>query len=277
LPTSRGRTEGDIRIGVSGWRYPPWRGIFYPKGLPQRDELRYASGRLNSVEINGSFYALQRPRSFHAWYEQTPDDFVFAVKGPRFITHMKKLADVDAPLANFFSSGLLALRHKLGPVLWQLPPTLPFDAARMDAFFARLPRTTAEAAYLARRHDERMKDRAWTGTDADRPLRHAVEVRHPSFETPAFLDVSRAHNVAVVLADSPGRWPVIREATADFRYARLHGAQELYASGYDEPALDEWAATIRSWSPADIYIYFDNDAKAYAPRDAMALTARLSG
>jgi len=275
LPTSRGRTEGDIRIGVSGWRYPPWRGIFYPKGLPQRDELRYASERLNSVEINGSFYALQRPQSFHAWYEQTPDDFVFAVKGPRFITHMKKLADVDAPLANFFSSGLLALGQKLGPVLWQLPPTLPFDAARMDAFFARLPRTTAEAAYLARRHDERMKDRAWTGTDADRPLRHAVEVRHPSFETSAFLDVSRAHNVAVVLADSPGRWPVIREATADFRYARLHGATELYTSGYDDEALDEWAATIRSWSLADVYVYFDNDAKAYAPRDAMALAARL--
>jgi uncharacterized protein YecE (DUF72 family) len=147
----------------------------------------------------------------------------------------------------------------------------------MDAFFAQVPRTTAEAAYLARRHDERMKDRAWTGTDADRPLRHAVEVRHPSFETSAFLDVSRAHNVAVVLADSPGRWPVIREATADFRYARLHGAQELYASGYDDTSLDEWATTIRSWSPADVYVYFDNDAKAYAPRDAMALTVRLRG
>jgi uncharacterized protein YecE (DUF72 family) len=277
LPTSRAPTDREIRVGISGWRYPPWRGVFYPKGLPQREELRYASERLNSVEINGSFYALQRPQSFRAWYEQTPDDFVFAVKGPRFITHLKKLADVDAPLANFFSSGLLALGRKLGPVLWQLPPTLPFDTARMDAFFARLPRTTAEAAYLARRHDERMKDRAWTGTDADRPLRHAVEVRHPSFETSAFLDVSRAHNVAVVLADSPGRWPVIREATADFRYARLHGAQELYESGYDEPALDEWATTIRSWSPADVYVYFDNDAKAYAPRDAMALTARLSG
>ena len=265
----------EIRIGISGWRYPPWRGRFYPKGLPQRDELRYASERLNTVEINGSFYSLQRPQSFRAWYEQTPDGFVFAVKGARFITHMKKLSDVDAPLANFFASGVLALREKLGPVLWQLPPTLPFDADRIEAFLARLPRSTSEAAYLARRHDERLTGRSWTGTDADRPIRHAVEVRHPSYETPAFLDALRAHGVAVVLADSPGRWPLIRTATADFRYLRLHGAEELYTSGYDDESLDGWAASIESWTPADVYVYFDNDVKAYAPRDAMALTARL--
>ena len=168
------------------------------------------------------------------------------------------------------------MREKLGPVLWQLPPTLPFDADRLDAFLAQLPRSTAEAAYLARRHDERMKDRAWTGTDTDRALRHAVEVRHPSYETAAFLDVMRRHSVAVVLADSPGRWPVIRDATADFRYARLHGAKELYASGYDDASLDGWAATIRGWAPDDVYVYFDNDAKAHAPRDAMALTTRLT-
>ena len=265
----------EIRIGISGWRYPPWRGRFYPKGLPQRDELRYAAERLNTVEINGSFYSLQRPESFRAWYEQTPLGFVFAVKGARFITHMKKLADVDGPLANFFASGLLALREKLGPVLWQLPPTLPFDADRIAAFLAKLPRSTAEAADLARRHDERMTGRAWIDADGDRPLRHAVEVRHPSYETPAFLDVLRAHGVAVVLADSPGRWPVIRQATADFRYARLHGAEELYASGYDDDSLQRWAAAIRSWAPADTYVYFDNDVKAYAPHDAMALSAKL--
>lgn len=275
MPTSPGRTERQLRIGISGWRYPPWRGRFYPKGLPQRDELRYAAQRLNSIELNGSFYSLQRPESFRAWYEQTPDGFVFSVKGARFITHMKKLADIDAPLANFFASGVLALRDKLGPVLWQLPPTLPFDAARIDGFLARLPRTTAEAAYLARRHDARLAGRSWTGTDADRPLRHAVEVRHPSYETAAFLDVLRAHHIAVVLADSPGRWPVIRAATAEFRYVRLHGAEELYTSGYDDAALDEWAAAIRGWAPADVYVYFDNDVKAYAPRDAMALTAKL--
>jgi uncharacterized protein YecE (DUF72 family) len=265
----------EIRIGISGWRYPPWRGRFYPKGLPQRDELRYASERLNTVEINGSFYSLQRPESFRAWYDQTPPGFVFAVKGARFITHMKKLADVDAPLANFFASGLLALREKLGPVLWQLPPTLPFDAVRVAAFLAKLPRSTAEAGYLARHHDERMTGRAWVDADADRPLRQAVEVRHPSYETPAFLDLLRAHNVAVVLADSPGRWPVIRQATADFRYARLHGAEELYASGYDDESLQRWAAAIRDWAPADTYVYFDNDVKAYAPHDAMALRAKL--
>jgi uncharacterized protein YecE (DUF72 family) len=265
----------EIRIGISGWRYPGWRGVFYPKGLPQRDELRYAAQRLNTVEINGSFYSLQRPESFRAWYEQTPPGFLFAVKGARFITHMKKLADIDAPLANFFASGLLALREKLGPVLWQLPPTLPFDAARMAAFLAKLPRSTAEAAYIARRHDERMTGRAWTGTEGDQPLRHAVEVRHASYDTPGFLDVLRVHGVAVVLADSPGRWPVIREATADFRYARLHGAETLYTSGYDEESLEQWAAAIRSWAPADTYVYFDNDVKAYAPRDAMALGAKL--
>jgi uncharacterized protein YecE (DUF72 family) len=265
----------EIRIGISGWRYAGWRGVFYPKGLPQRDELRYAAQRLNTVEINGSFYSLQRPESFRAWYDQTPQGFVFAVKGARFITHMKKLADIETPLANFFASGLLTLREKLGPVLWQLPPTLPFDAARMAAFFAKLPRSTVEAAYLARRHDERMTGRAWTGTEGDRPLRHAVEVRHPSYDTPGFLDILRAHSVAVVLADSPGRWPVIREATADFRYARLHGSEELYTSGYDDESLEQWAAAIRSWAPADTYVYFDNDVKAYAPRDAMALSAKL--
>src|SRR5262249_6831947 len=149
------------------------------------------------------------------------------------------------------------------------------EADRMEAFLARLPRSTAEAAYLARRHDERLTGRSWTGTDADRPLRHAVEVRHPSYECTAFMDVMRAHDAAGVLAGSPGGWPVIRAATAGFRYVRLHGAEELYASGYDDESLDGWAALIRDWAPADVYAYFDNDAKAYAPRDAMALTARL--
>jgi uncharacterized protein YecE (DUF72 family) len=197
------------------------------------------------------------------------------VKGARFITHMKKLHDVDEPLANFFASGLLCLCEKLGPVLWQLPPSLPFHPDRIGEFLAQLPRSTAEAAYLARRHNPRLAGRVWTGTDEDRPLRHAMEVRHPSYETPAFLDLLRAHDVAVVLADSPGRWPVIRQATAGFRYVRLHGAQELYASGYDNAALDRWASAIEGWAPDDVYVYFDNDAKAYAPRDAMALADKI--
>ncbi|HEX9231773.1 MAG TPA: DUF72 domain-containing protein [Jatrophihabitantaceae bacterium] len=266
---------GEIRIGISGWRYPPWRGEFYPKGLPQRDELRYAASRLNSIEINGSFYSLQRPQSYRSWYEQTPDGFVFAVKGSRFITHMMRLRDSGTVLPNFFASGLLALREKLGPVLWQFPPTLQFDAEVLDAFLSRLPRTTAEAAYLARRHDDRLTDRAWTGVDADRPLRHAIEVRHPSFEAQRFTEVLREHGVAAVLADAGGRWPTIREATADFGYLRLHGADELYASGYDDAALTEWAAVITELAPRDVYVYFDNDAKVRAPFDAMALAAKL--
>ena len=266
---------GEIRIGISGWRYPPWRGAFYPTGLPQRDELRYAASRLNSIEINGSFYSLQRPQSYRSWYEQTPDGFVFAVKGARFVTHMMRLRNAETVLPNFFASGLLALREKLGPVLWQLPPTLQFDAELLDAFLAQLPRTTAEAAYLARRHDGRLTGRAWTGVDADRPLRHAVEIRHPSYQTPAFAEVLRAHGVAAVLADAGGRWPTIREQTADFGYLRMHGAEELYASGYDEPALTGWAAVVTQLAPRDVYVYFDNDAKVRAPFDAMSLAAKL--
>jgi uncharacterized protein YecE (DUF72 family) len=267
---------GEVRIGISGWRYPPWRGVFYPKRLPQRDELRYAAEQLNTIEINGSFYSLQRPQSYRSWYEQTPDGFVFSAKGSRFVTHLKRLRDVGTVLPNFFASGLLALREKLGPLLWQLPPNMAFDADVLGAFLANLPVTTAEAAYLARHHDERLAGRAWTGTDADRPLRHAVEVRHPSFETPRFAELLREHCVAGVLADSGGRWPTIRDATADFCYVRLHGAEELYASGYDEPALREWAARIRAFAPRDIYVYFDNDAKVRAPFDAMALAGLLA-
>jgi uncharacterized protein YecE (DUF72 family) len=263
-------------VGISGWTYPPWRGVFYPRGLAQARELSYAAERLTSIEINGSFYALQRPSSYRSWFEQTPDDFVFAVKGGRFITHMKKLAGVETPLANFLSSGMLALGHKLGPLLWQLPPNLGFDAERIDRFLALLPRSTAQAAAIAARHDERMTDRTHLTVDADRPLRHAMEVRHPSFETTEFYDVLRAHGVAAVTADTAGRWPVIEEPTADFRYVRLHGDAELYVSGYSDEALDSWAAKIRRWTEeGDVYAYFDNDAKVRSPVDAMGLQERL--
>jgi uncharacterized protein YecE (DUF72 family) len=267
----------DIRIGTSGWLYPPWRGVFYPPKLPHRRELEYLSSKLNSVEINGTFYSLQRPESFRRWYEQTPTDFTFAVKGARFITHMKKLANVETPLANFFASGVLALGDKLGPILWQLPPTLGFDADRLTAFFAQLPRSTAEAAWLSRRHDERLKDRSITSTDVDRPLRHALEVRHKSYETAAFPDLLREHAVSLVVADTAGRWPLIREVTADFMYVRLHGDVELYTSGYTDTALDKWAAEIRTWTSAglDVQVHFDNDVKVRAPFDAMGLADRL--
>jgi uncharacterized protein YecE (DUF72 family) len=287
--TEAGRRDKDIsvpdrepkaglaRVGISGWTYPPWRGVFYPKGLPHRRELEYVGKNLRSVEINGSFYSLQRPTSYRSWYDQTPDDFVFSVKGPRFVTHMKKLRDVETPLANFFANGLLALGHKLGPILWQLPPSLGYHAERMEDFLTRLPRSTAEASWLAKRHDDRVKDRALTETDADRPLRHAVEVRHTSFTAAAFLDQLREHEVAIVAADTAGRWPKITEATTGFAYARLHGDKELYTSGYTPSALAEWATTVRTWTDAgrDAYVYFDNDVKVRAPFDAMALAELL--
>jgi uncharacterized protein YecE (DUF72 family) len=284
-----------VRIGISGWRYVPWRTTFYPKGLAQRRELEYASQRLNSIEINGSFYSLQRPESYLQWRAQTPEDFVFAVKGGRFITHMKKLAGVDSAVANFFASGVLALGEKLGPVLWQLPPNLGYDEERLAAFFDLLPRTTQQAARLAEGHDQRLENRSWTTTDVDRPLRHALEVRHSSFETPAFVELLRRHDIALVVADTAGKWPFLEDVTSDFVYVRLHGAEELYVSGYDEPALDVWAEKVRAWlqgaspssartigppaAPAaggrDVFVYFDNDVKVRAPFDAMALAAKL--
>ena len=267
----------DVRIGISGWNYAPWRGVFYPNGLRQADELAHAASRLNSVEINGSFYALQRPESYRAWAAATPDDFVFAVKGGRFITHMKKLNDVETPLANFFASGLLALGPKLGPILWQLPPNLGFHPDRLNAFLSLLPRSTGDAARLATQHDERLEGRALTTTEANLPLRHALEVRHKSFEVPELAALARVQDVALVTADTAGKWPFIDEATADFAYARLHGETELYVSGYDDASLDAWATRVKAWTAAgrDVFVYFDNDVKVRAPFDAIALADRL--
>ncbi|WP_332661795.1 DUF72 domain-containing protein [Aeromicrobium sp.] len=270
--------SGTVRIGISGWTYAPWRKVFYPEGLRQKDELEYAASRMTSIEINGSFYSLQRPESYRAWRERTPEGFVFAVKGGRFITHMKKLADVDVPLANFFASGPLALGDKLGPVLWQLPPTLGFDAERLEHFFDQLPRTTNAAAELASRHDERVAGRAHLEVTSEQEIRHAVEVRHDSFLVPEFLTLLRDNAIALVVADTAGRWPLIRDVTTDFAYVRLHGDSELYASGYSDEALDEWAALLRGWAEEgkDVYAYFDNDIKVRAPFDAMALIERLA-
>jgi uncharacterized protein YecE (DUF72 family) len=273
-----GGESGEVRVGISGWTYPPWRGAFYPPGLPHRLELEHASSLLGTIEINGSFYALQRPESYQDWRARTPEDFLFSVKGGRFVTHLKKLRDVETPLANFFASGLLALGPKLGPVLWQLPPNLGFDAGRVADFLALLPRTTAAAAELASGHDERMDGRAFTTTEEDRPLRHAMEVRHSSYETPVFTDLLREHDVAVVTADTAGKWPMFLEPTTDrLAYVRLHGAEELYASGYDDAALDRWAGLVAGWRDAgrDVVVYFDNDVKVRAPVDAQALAARL--
>lgn len=274
-PTTSRRPE--VRIGISGWRYAPWRGSFYPPGLPQRAELAHASRLLRTIEINGSFYALQRPESYRRWYEETPEDFLFAVKGGRFITHMLKLRGVEQALANFYASGVLALGHKLGPFLWQLPPVLALDPERLAAFFRLLPRTTTAAAELAAGHDERLSGRAWTEAGAHRRLRHVLEVRHPSFESPEATALLREHDVGLVVADSAGRWPFLLDVTSDLVHVRLHGDQELYVSGYDDAALEVWADRVRGWTAAghDVLVYFDNDAKVHAPFDAQRLAALL--
>ncbi|HEY5895650.1 MAG TPA: DUF72 domain-containing protein [Chthoniobacterales bacterium] len=265
-----------IRIGISGWTYAPWRGVFFPEDLPQKRELEYASRQVQTIEINGSFYALQRPSSYQAWHAATPAQFVFAVKGSRFITHLRRLKDVEKPLANFFASGVLRLREKLGPFLWQLPPNFVYDRQRLEAFFELLPRRSDAAAALGRQHDNRLRFRASTRAGNVRPLRHALEVRHKSFENPEFIELLRQHHVALVVSDSGDKWPFFEDVTADFVYVRLHGAEELYASGYTNAALDKWAAKIRRWGRnSDVFVYFDNDQKVHAPFDAIALTQRL--
>lgn len=286
--------RGVVRIGVSGWRYPPWRGVFYPRGLPQRRELRFIGETFRAVEINGTFYGLQTPGFFESSAAEVPDDFVFAVKGSRFITHNKKLNDVKEPLANFFAQGLLRLGVKLGPVLWQLPPAFRFDAERVESFLAMLPRDSDAMARLARRHDERVRGRAALTPRAEIAVRHAMEIRHESFADPQFIALLRKHDVALVCADSV-EWPRLADVTSDFVYCRLHGSEELYASGYDDAALDRWADRVVDWAAGgepkdaervveraarkrtrrDVFVFFDNDAKVRAPYDALGLMARV--
>jgi uncharacterized protein YecE (DUF72 family) len=285
--------DGEVRIGVSGWSYQPWRGAFYPAGLPHKRELEFAASAFRALEINGTFYGLQRPDVFTRWAEETPDDFVFAVKAPRFITHVQRLNEPAAPLANFLASGVLCLGQKLGPMLWQLPPSLTFDANVMAAFLNLLPHDTDAAAKLAAQHDDHIQAAAWPTGGTTRRLRHAIEIRHLSFAVPAFIALLRQHDVALVCADTVD-WPLLMDVTSDFVYCRLHGSEELYRSGYDEPALESWAGRIRAWSqglpmadgtfvepgnqPAavrDVFVFFDNTARLRAPFDAQSLVRRL--
>ena len=284
-----------IRIGISGWRYEPWRKVFYPEDLIQKRELEFASRALPTIEINGSFYALQRPSSYLQWYAQTPPDFVFSVKATRYITHILRLRDIEKPMANFFASGLLALKEKLGPILWQFPPSFRFDSDLFEDFLKLLPVDTHAASKLAQGGEATMNGRDYIEGDENRPLRHAVEIRNKSFETPEFIALLRKYKVALVIADTAGKWPYKEDITADFTYLRLHGAEELYASGYTDKALDSWAARIEAWSKGeqpkdahlisdkkpsarksrDVYCYFDNDIKVKAPFDARKLLRRL--
>jgi len=286
--------QGDIHIGISGWLYPGWRGVFYPENLKQKDELAFAARVFRSIEINGTFYSLKRPEHFAAWHAQTPDDFRFSIKGSRYITHMLKLTNCEAALANFFGSGILRLEEKLGPFLWQFPQRFRFDPEKLVRFFGSLPRCTGEAARLAKNHDRRIAGRAWTTVEADLPLRHAVEVRHESFRDPAFIALLRKHKIGLVVTDGVG-WPLLMDVTADFVYCRLHGSVQLYTSGYDSRAIRQWAKRAATWAnggdlpaslrvdsrPAprrarrDVFIYFDNDAKVRAPFDAQALQREI--
>ncbi len=284
-----------IHIGISGWCYVPWRGVFYPRGLAQARELDYASRQLPTIEINGSFYSLQRPQSYAAWYAATPPGFLFAVKGNRFLTHMLKLKDIEGPLANVLASGVFELREKLGPFLWQFPEMVKFDHERFEHFLGLLPHDTEAALERARQYQPRMEGKVSLAMDAKRTMHHAVEVRHESFRDERFIALLRKYNVALVVADTAGKWPYIEDVTADFMYLRLHGDKELYASGYDDEAIARWAARIRAWSTGgepeacrrvsptpppkrksrDVYCYFDNDIKVHAPYDAKRLIAAL--
>jgi uncharacterized protein YecE (DUF72 family) len=266
----------ELRIGMSGWTYPPWRGTFFPKGLKQDDELAYASRKVNSIEINGTFYSLQRPSSYASWRGRTPSGFLFSVKAPRYITHILRLKKTEVPIANFFASGVLRLNEKLGPLLWQLPPSLPYDPRTLEAFFRLLPRSTKAAAALAKNHDSHTRLGTWLKTDRDRPLRHVLEVRHPSFETPDFVRQLREHDIGLVVADTAGKWPAFTQVTSDLVYVRLHGAERLYVSGYTPAALRSWTRKINAWKRRyDVFVYFDNDVKTRAPYDAMNLACRL--
>ncbi|KFE55196.1 DUF72 domain-containing protein [Pseudomonas syringae] len=286
----------DIRIGISGWRYVPWRGDFYPEKLTQKNELKFASRAVNSIEINGSFYSLQSPELYARWAADTPDDFVFSIKGPRFITHVRRLNDIEKPMANFFASGIFQLGRKLGPILWQFPPSFKFDEEKFEHFLSLLAHNMKQAKACAQTCDERMDKPGYLDMPKTGKIRHAVEIRHASFCVPAFVALLRKYKVALVVADTAGKWPYVEDLTSDFVYMRLHGDKKLYASGYSDAAIERWAERIDAWrrggQPADahliakkqkapsrksrdIFCYFDNDIKVRAPYDARKLLERF--
>jgi uncharacterized protein YecE (DUF72 family) len=260
-----------IRVGIGGWTFAPWRGAFYPKGLPHAQELTYAAEHLSSIEINGTFYRTQTPSSFTKWGRETPDGFVFALKGPRYATHRKPLAEAAPSIERFYKSGPLTLGDKLGPVLWQFAPFLKFDPADFGAFLGLLPKELE-----------------------GRTLRHVVEARHASFSDPRYIALLREHGVAHAIIESE-KHPVVEDITADFVYLRLEAAQEDETTGYPKKALERWAKRIKAWSaggepddatrlapePApkakarDCFVYFISGAKVRNPAAAMALMERI--
>lgn len=282
-----------VRIGVSGWNYDEWKGNFYPEGLPENVRLGHAASVFDTIEVNGTFYGLADPGTCRAWREAVPDHVELAIKGSRYITHMKRMGEPETPLANFFASGILEIGPNLGPVLWQLPARHRFDAERLDRFLALLPKNTIEAAELARGHDNRVEDAAY-GNGSRHRMRHVLEVRHQSFLNEEAVEILRSHGVALCFSHS-AEWPYIEEITAGFVYLRLHGPRLLYASEYSEGELRVWAQRIEAWRGGgepgdaariteqepperrerDVYVYFDNTAHGYAPADAIRLTRLL--
>jgi len=287
--------QGQIRVGISGWRFDGWRGTFYPEDLTQKRELEFASRKLNSIELNGTFYSTQKPQSFQSWRKETPDDFVFAIKGSQFITHIRKLENVEGALANFLAQGMLCLGKKLGPILWQLPPQTSFSAEKIEAFLKLLPHTHKQAAAYSKQRDEWMSGRSWLEVEEVLPFRHAMESRHKSFATAEYIELLRKYNVALVVADSV-KWPVMMDVTADFVYCRLHGSDKIYPDGYTSEAVDTWAQRMIAWSRGeevtdgtrihpdpgpkqdarDVFVYFDDDNKVRAPHDAQSMSGRIN-
>ena len=264
------KTAGKIRIGIGGWTFEPWRGVFYPKGLVQKRELEYASRKLTTIEINGTFYGSQKPATFAKWHDETPDDFVFSLKAPRFSTHRRVLAEAGESVERFLTSGVLELKDKLGPINWQFPPTKQFDAEDFEGFLKLLPKR-AEG----------------------REIRHAVEVRHDSFRDEAFVALARKHGVAIVMSGD-SKYPQIADVTAPFVYARIMGTIEENPQGYADDALDLWTQRVRDWAsggtpkeletvgkPAvketarDVYLYVISGFKAHNPAAGMAMIERL--
>lgn len=278
---------GTIRLGIAGWVFADWRGEFYPAGLKQKEELAYASRHLGSIEINSTFYSHQKAQSFRNWAGETPDDFVFTVKGHQFVTHIKRLKDVETPLANFFASGVLALGSRLGPFCWQLPPNLKCDRERLETFLGLLPQDPDALLALASQHDG-LKNEPCLDIAGIETVRHAIEVRHESFATPEVVDLFRAHNVALVTADTAA-WPTT-DVTADFAYCRFQGAPG--AEHYDPGQLDQRAGWLDAWSkgdvpdaptlaaPAkggarDVFAFFVSTDKVHAPRNARHVMQKL--
>ncbi|OQW49328.1 MAG: hypothetical protein A4S09_12495 [Proteobacteria bacterium SG_bin7] len=284
-----------IFIGMSGWTFEGWRKGFYPEGLSQKKELEYASLKVTSIEINGTFYSLQRPTSFTKWYEETPDDFVFALKAPQYITHVRRLKEVEEPLANFFASGVFCLKEKLGPILWQFPPNVTLKDDRFTKFLELLPFDSKAASKLAKKHSEKMNDRNVTKVHDDYPIRHAFEFRHMSFMNPEFVELLRKYGVAIVFGHAGDeKYPYMEDVTADFVYARMHGRGLEYKKGYPDETLEWWAKRLESWTAGgqpsdaqcmvdknpknkkrDAYVYFDTNEKEFAPYDAMTLIRKI--